>query len=61
MAKLEIELTEEDIRRYIVKQLNDAYGLAIAWDKLPIQVKSKHNYKSEWEEASIRVKVQINA
>jgi hypothetical protein len=61
MAKVEIELTEEDIRRYITEQLNVAYGLNISWDKLPIEVKSKQNYKSEWEEAAIRVKVQIHA
>jgi len=30
------------------------------WDELPIQVKSKQNYRSEWEEASIKIQVEIN-
>jgi hypothetical protein len=41
MAKVEIELTEEDHTAiqctFITEQLNVAYGLNISWDKLPIE------------------------
>ena len=56
--KINIELTESDLKRLILeelrRQLPDA---ALAENNVLIEVKSKQNYRSEWETASFRARV----
>jgi len=53
--QLQIELTEQElknlIRDYLEKKLGD---VTVDMSKLDIQVKSKQNYKSEWESAAFK-------
>lgn len=48
------ELSEKDIRAAIQAWISKEIGVAIYPDQIEIQVKSKQNYKSEWETASFR-------
>lgn len=56
---IKIELSEIEIRRILASYVNNEFGISISAEELPIQVKSKQNYKSEWEEANIKVFVSI--
>lgn len=56
---IKIELNETEIRNILAAYLNNEFGLNISGEYLPIEVKSKQNFKSEWEQASIRVAVDI--
>lgn len=57
--KLIVNLSEEEIRGIIANYLQETFGIVFAAKDIPIQVKSKQNYKSEWEEAEIRVSTTI--
>lgn len=53
--KLQIELTEQELKGLIYDYLERALGdLTMDRAKLVIQVKSKQNYKSEWETAAFK-------
>jgi hypothetical protein len=54
--KLKIDLSEDDIRVAVKEYVEHIYGMTIGPGKatLTIEVKSKQNYKSEWENASYR-------
>ena len=53
--KLKIELTEEDVKELIVQWLSSKLeGMTFNPKNVVIEVKSKQNYKSEWERASFR-------
>jgi hypothetical protein len=58
--KISVHLTEEDIRRIISTYIVENFGVNIPPDKLDIEVKSKQNYKSEWESAAIRLEVLVD-
>lgn len=53
--QLRIELTEKDIRALVIKHLQEKLG-DIPFDPIffNLQVKSKQNFKAEWEEAQLR-------
>jgi hypothetical protein len=57
--KISVELNEDEIRKILVNHLNKEFGLTLATKDLHIEVKSKQNYKSEWEIADIRIKQEI--
>jgi len=57
-VKASIELTEDDIRSAISGHISGVLGITIASKDVIIEVKSKQNYKSEWEQASIRAHFQ---
>jgi hypothetical protein len=57
--KVSIKLDENDIRSILANYINNNYGTAIAADSLRIEVKSKQNYRSEWEHASIRLEQEL--
>lgn len=57
--KLRVELNEQDIRDILATYINTEYGTNFTWQELPIQVKSKQNYRSNWEEAEIKIEVEI--
>ena len=56
---LKVHLTECDIRGIIANHLNNVYHVDIKPEELPIRVKSKQNWKSEWEEAAFQCEVDI--
>jgi hypothetical protein len=57
--KINITLNEQDIRDILAEYINSQYGTDFTWQQLPIKVKSKQNYKSEWEEAEIKIDTEI--
>lgn len=57
---IQIDLTQEDIENAIKNYIREEHGIDLhnpGKFRLHIEVKSKQNYKSEWEEAAFRAKV----
>jgi len=55
---VDIELNEHDIRELVIKHLRERLGdVDFLVADVRIEVKSKQNYKAEWEEASFRAKL----
>jgi len=53
--KIRIEIDERALRELVLKNLGAVLGdVALDEKNLRIEVKSKQNYKSEWEEAAFR-------
>lgn len=53
--KIRIEIDEAALKRIIMKELRDSLGdVRLDEKKVQIEVKSKQNYKSEWEPAAFR-------
>ncbi len=48
------EITEAEIRRAVIDYIKDHIGVSVYANDVKIEVKSKQNYKSEWEEAAFR-------
>ncbi len=60
-VKAEIEIDEKQLKKLVYDYLTDEFGLrSLDETQIHIEVKSKQNYRSEWEEAEFRAKVQIN-
>lgn len=58
MANINIELTEADVRRLVRSELERIMGDISLSDKdVQVEVKSKQNYKAEWEPAAFRARV----
>ena len=57
--KVKIELSEENIRHILADYLNEKYHVDIAAKDLHILVKSKQNYRSEWEKADIKIDQEL--
>lgn len=51
---LNIELTEKDIKQLIKDYLETQLNREIDGSEISVEVKSKQNYKSEWETAQFR-------
>lgn len=51
-------MTEDDIRRAISAHISSQIGLDISCADIRIEVKSKQNYKAEWELAAIRAEFE---
>lgn len=51
---LGVELTEKDIKQLIKSYLETQLNREIDDSEISIEVKSKQNYKSEWESAQFR-------
>ncbi len=58
---VKIEMVESEILRAIAEYISRTYGVTIEASQLNVEVKSKQNYKSEWEAASIRVNASVTA
>lgn len=61
--KIQIELTEKELRALVLARLRDELGEAggrLADKDVHIEVKSKQNYKSEWESAAFRARVEVD-
>lgn len=55
-----IELNEEDIKRLIFEYIQKKLGtVEFQQSAVKILVKSKQNYRAEWENASIKVDAQL--
>lgn len=54
---INIELSTDDVRKIISEHIQKLVGedLLIEAGNVKIEVKSKQNYKSEWEQAEFRV------
>jgi hypothetical protein len=54
--KIRVEVDEQTLKKLVMDHLEEELGEAAPDDpsRIQIQVKSKQNYKSEWEEASFR-------
>lgn len=57
--KVAIKLDENDIREILASYINRTYSTAILPKDLKIEVKSKQNYRSVWEQADIRLEQDI--
>lgn len=53
---LNFELSEKDLRELIALEIQQRTGMQLKVDQILIEVKSKQNYKSEWESASFRAR-----
>jgi prolyl-tRNA editing enzyme YbaK/EbsC (Cys-tRNA(Pro) deacylase) len=55
-VNISVELTEHDIKRLICEEIAKKTNIEVetVHNTVLIQVKSKQNFKSEWEEASIK-------
>lgn len=52
--QIKIELTEQDLKRIIKNHIASKVDHRIDERKISILVKSKQNFKSEWEEAAFK-------
>ena len=56
--QINIDLSEHDLRKLVMHHLQHKLGdVDLKESDISIQVKSKQNFKSEWESASFRAKV----
>jgi DNA-binding NtrC family response regulator len=51
---IQIKLTEADVRRLVKNEIERLTGQEIVESNIRIEVKSKQNYKAEWEVAAFR-------
>jgi len=55
MAQFRIEISEKELRDLVDEHLRRKLGSCVFDEKnVVIEVKSKQNYKSEWEQAAFR-------
>lgn len=52
--KLKIELTEKELKKLVLEYINSVVNTSVEEKDIQILVKSKQNYKSEWEQAEFR-------
>ena len=60
MPRLNMSYTEDDLRRLVVEDIARKTGMDIKTVDVKILVKSKQNYKSEWESAAFKAEVDSN-
>lgn len=51
---IQVVLSESDVRRLIKDEVERLTGQSVAVAEIKIEVKSKHNFRSEWETANFR-------
>lgn len=55
MTQITFTIDEEDLKKLIINSLESKLGeISLDKEKVRIEVKSKQNYKSEWEIAAFR-------
>jgi hypothetical protein len=59
--KATVKLNSAEIRQAISDYIAERAGLRLRPDDLVVEVKSKQNYRSEWEQADIRVECEAMA
>ena len=55
---IKIELTEDDLKKLVIEHVEDKINHTMDKSKMKILVKSKQNYKSEWEVASYKLEYE---
>lgn len=59
--KIKIEIDETTITGILLEYIESKLGnIAIRPEQLHIMVKSKQNYKSEWEKADFKAEYEVN-
>lgn len=58
-SQINIELDEDDINQAVSSFIHEHFGVKIPAGDVKLEVKSKQNYKSEWEQASYRAKFLV--
>lgn len=57
---IEITLTEHDLKQLVISEIARRMGeLPLDVSEVKIEVKSSQNYKSEWETANFRARVNV--
>lgn len=55
---IDMEIDESTVRKIILEYLHEKLGFTtIQKDDITIEVKSKQNYRSEWEQAAFKAKI----
>ena len=54
MSQFKFEMGEVDLQVLVAKHISEKLGLSLQPKDIKIEVKSKQNYKSEWEVAAYR-------
>ena len=57
--QIEVRMIETEIREAIAEYIHRAYGVKVNAVQLTLWVKSKQNYKSEWEQAHIKLEAHV--
>lgn len=57
---INISLTASEIKAAISAYVLEQYGVRVLPPSIPLLVKSKQNYRSEWEQADIKVEGDVN-
>ena len=58
MNRISIEIKESVLQELVIASLKDKLGdVSLTPEDVKVEVKSKQNYKSEWETASFRATV----
>lgn len=55
---VKLEYTEKELKHLVYRDIKEKLNLSeVKEDDVKIMVKSKQNYKSEWEEASFKAEI----
>lgn len=57
MIKLNLEIDSNTLRQLVIQYLNTILNYDLELEDIRIEVKSKQNYKSDWEAAEFRARV----
>jgi hypothetical protein len=61
MMKINIEVTEKQMQRLILEYIqNTIPNIQVQLSDILIMVKSKQNYKAEWEKADYRATLEVH-
>lgn len=55
--RVDINITQEEATQVILNYIQSKTGIEVSKEAIKFEVKSKQNFRSEWEEASFRVRV----
>ena len=58
--KIHIEITETDLKELIAEKIENLMDCEVNTKDIKILVKSKQNFKSEWEEANFKAEYVKN-
>lgn len=58
---IKVELDEKEIMKAIAEYISRKTNVEVSSKSLCVEVKSKQNFKSEWEKAAIRVNTYVYA